>query len=85
MTIYQVMTGKSRTEVESDFASARGYGDLKSGVAEVVISGLRPIQERTAALIEDSATLDRVLARTGTDRLLVSESDILDGIAWSVA
>ena len=26
--------------------------------------------------------LDRVLARTGTDRLLVSESDILDGIAW---
>ena len=29
--------------------------------------------------------LDRVLARTGTDRLLVSESDILDGIAWSVA
>jgi exopolyphosphatase/guanosine-5'-triphosphate,3'-diphosphate pyrophosphatase len=29
--------------------------------------------------------LDRVLRRTGTDRLLVSDSDILDGIAWSMA
>jgi exopolyphosphatase/guanosine-5'-triphosphate,3'-diphosphate pyrophosphatase len=29
--------------------------------------------------------LDRVLARSGADRLLVSDSDILDGIAWSLA
>ena len=29
--------------------------------------------------------LDRVLRRTGVDRLLVSDSDILDGIAWSIA
>ena len=29
--------------------------------------------------------LDRVLRRSGADRLLVSDSDILDGIAWSVA
>jgi exopolyphosphatase/guanosine-5'-triphosphate,3'-diphosphate pyrophosphatase len=29
--------------------------------------------------------LDRVLARSRSDRLLVSDSDILDGIAWSIA
>jgi exopolyphosphatase/guanosine-5'-triphosphate,3'-diphosphate pyrophosphatase len=29
--------------------------------------------------------LDRVLRRSGADRLLVSDSDILDGIAWSLA
>ncbi len=29
--------------------------------------------------------LDRVLRRAGTDRLTVSDSDLLDGIAWSVA
>jgi exopolyphosphatase/guanosine-5'-triphosphate,3'-diphosphate pyrophosphatase len=29
--------------------------------------------------------LDRVLLRSGADRLTVSDSDILDGIAWSVA
>jgi exopolyphosphatase / guanosine-5'-triphosphate,3'-diphosphate pyrophosphatase len=29
--------------------------------------------------------LDRVLDQSGADRLLVSDSDILDGIAWSIA
>ncbi|HEY0774614.1 MAG TPA: exopolyphosphatase, partial [Nocardioidaceae bacterium] len=29
--------------------------------------------------------LDEVLRRTTVDTLLVSEADILDGIAWSVA
>jgi exopolyphosphatase/guanosine-5'-triphosphate,3'-diphosphate pyrophosphatase len=29
--------------------------------------------------------LDRVLRRTCVETLLVSESDILDGLAWSVA
>jgi exopolyphosphatase/guanosine-5'-triphosphate,3'-diphosphate pyrophosphatase len=29
--------------------------------------------------------LDRVLTRSGSDRLLVSDSDILDAIAWSIA
>jgi exopolyphosphatase / guanosine-5'-triphosphate,3'-diphosphate pyrophosphatase len=29
--------------------------------------------------------LDRVLLRSGADRLTVSDSDILDGIAWSLA
>jgi exopolyphosphatase/guanosine-5'-triphosphate,3'-diphosphate pyrophosphatase len=29
--------------------------------------------------------LDRVLRRSGADRLTVSDSDILDGIAWSIA
>ena len=29
--------------------------------------------------------LDRVLRRSGAERLLVSDSDILDGIAWSLA
>jgi exopolyphosphatase/guanosine-5'-triphosphate,3'-diphosphate pyrophosphatase len=29
--------------------------------------------------------LDRVLRRSGARRLVVSDADILDGIAWSVA
>ena len=32
--IYQVITQKSPQQVEADFANARGYGDLKSAVAE---------------------------------------------------
>ncbi len=29
--------------------------------------------------------LDRVLRRSGADQVTVSDSDILDGIAWSLA
>jgi len=60
--IYQAVTGKEKEGVEADFANARGYGDLKVRVAEVVIETLRPIQARHAELMADSGELDQVLA-----------------------
>jgi tryptophanyl-tRNA synthetase len=61
LTLYQVLTGKARSEVEADFAAARGYGDLKKRVAEVVIETVRPIRQRFEALVADEAELDRLL------------------------
>ena len=61
--IYKVITGRSEAESEADFASARGYGDLKARVAEVVIEELAPIRERYYELMDDVAELDRLLAR----------------------
>ena len=61
--IYKVVTGRSEAESEADFASARGYGDLKAKVAEVVIEELAPIRERYYELIDGVAELDRLLAR----------------------
>lgn len=60
--IYKATTGKSEAEVLADFADARGYGDLKMGVAEVVIDMLTPIRERYEYLMQDPAELDRLLA-----------------------
>ena len=60
--IYKVVTGRSESESEADFASARGYGDLKTRVAEVVIAELAPIRERYYELMDDVAELDRLLA-----------------------
>jgi tryptophanyl-tRNA synthetase len=65
--IYQAVTGKTPPEVEADFAAARGYGDLKRTVADVVIAALTPIRERHTRLMQDPAELDRLLAR-GADR-----------------
>ena len=60
--IYKVITGKNEKEVERDFESARGYGDLKKAVAEVVIEELTPIREQYEHLMNDVAELDRLLA-----------------------
>jgi tryptophanyl-tRNA synthetase len=65
--IYRAITAKTATAVEADFAAARGYGDLKRMVADVVISVLTPIRERHAALMRDPGELDRLLAQ-GADR-----------------
>ena len=43
---------RRRAEVEADFAAARGYGDLKRAVAEVVVTALAPIRERYVALMQ---------------------------------
>jgi tryptophanyl-tRNA synthetase len=63
LSIYEVLTGKTREEVEGDFANARGYGDLKKAVAEVVIAELTPVRERYQRLMQDPAELDALLAR----------------------
>ncbi|WP_322496239.1 tryptophan--tRNA ligase [Chloroflexus sp.] len=61
LQIYELLTGKSRSEIEAHFAG-KGYGALKKEVAEVVVESLRPIRERYYQLMNDPAELDRILA-----------------------
>ncbi len=63
LSIYKTVTDKSKADVEADFKNARGYGDLKKGVAEVVIDAIIPLRQRYEALMKDPAELDRLLAR----------------------
>ncbi|HRQ13689.1 MAG TPA: tryptophan--tRNA ligase [Promineifilum sp.] len=74
--IYQAVTGKDRVAVEADFANARGYGDLKVGVAEVVIEALQPIQARYRELMDDAAELDRLLAYGADQARAVSQPKV---------
>jgi tryptophanyl-tRNA synthetase len=60
LQIYELFTGQSRAAIEDHFAG-KGYGALKTDVAEAVIEGLRPIRERYEHLIADPAELDRLL------------------------
>ncbi|MSP78365.1 MAG: tryptophan--tRNA ligase [Dehalococcoidia bacterium] len=60
LTIYQSFTGQSREAIEAQFAG-RGYGDLKKAVAEAVIEGLKPLQERYAVFAKDPGQLDALL------------------------
>jgi tryptophanyl-tRNA synthetase len=64
LTIYHLITGQKTEEVESHF-SGKGYAQLKSQLAEVVIEFLRPIQ-RTVNEITDEQ-LNGIL-KFGRDR-----------------
>lgn len=62
LSIYQAVTHKGKEAILADFADARGYGDLKKRVAEVVIEEINPVRERYNQLMQDPAELDRLLA-----------------------
>ena len=66
LVIYELFTGLDRAEIEAKF-EGKGYGDFKKEVAEVVIEGVRPIQERYQELTADPAQLDAILAK-GADK-----------------
>jgi tryptophanyl-tRNA synthetase len=66
LTIYQAFTDESRGAIEARFAG-KGYGVLKKEVADTVIAGLRPLQERYAIYAKDPAQLDAIL-HEGSER-----------------
>ena len=66
LSILAAVTARPPAEAAADYAG-RGYGDLKSDVAEAVIETLTPVRERVRELLEDPAELDRILA-AGADR-----------------
>ena len=58
LTIYQLLTGQTRDEIEAHFAD-KGYAQLKAELADVTVEFLRPFQEKLRG-ISDSE-LDRIL------------------------
>jgi tryptophanyl-tRNA synthetase len=66
LTIHSVLSGTGIAELEREF-EGRGYGDLKTAVADVVVGTFGPIRARALELLADPAELDRILAK-GADR-----------------
>jgi len=60
LTIYSVLTGRSIPSLEEEYAG-HGYGDFKSGLADVVTETFGPIRARALELLDDKAELDRIL------------------------
>ena len=60
INIYCACTGKTPDEAVADF-SGRGYGELKAGVGEAVVSVLKPLQAEVDRLSKDKAYLDSII------------------------
>jgi len=62
LSIYQVLTGQGREEIEAHFAG-KGYFDFKKELAEVVIAEIEPIQARYREFTADPVYIDELLKK----------------------
>jgi tryptophanyl-tRNA synthetase len=66
LTILSALTGTPVDALVAEFAG-RGYGDLKSAVADAVTSFATPYRTRTLELMDERGELESILAK-GADR-----------------
>ena len=72
LTIYQLLTGQTREQVEAHFAG-KGYAQLKGDLADAAVAFLEPYQERVRGISDEE--LSRIL-RGGAEkaRAIASET-----------
>ncbi len=73
--IHSAISGESVASLEARFEGA-GYGALKGEVADVVVSAIEPIRNRTEELLSDPAELDRLLADGAARAAAVAEQTL---------
>jgi tryptophanyl-tRNA synthetase len=61
LAIYAAATGTEIEAAEAHFANARGYGDVKKELVEILVETLRPLRERYADLSANPATVRELL------------------------
>ncbi|WP_199552261.1 tryptophan--tRNA ligase [Streptomyces sp. N35] len=62
LTIYSTLTGTGIPELEQKYAG-KGYGALKTDLAEVMAEFVTPFRTRTQEYLDDPETLDSILAK----------------------
>ncbi|MFF7728361.1 tryptophan--tRNA ligase [Streptomyces sp. NPDC008001] len=62
LTIYATLTGTGMADLEQKY-EGKGYGALKTDLAEVMVEWVTPFRARTQEYLDDPETLDSVLAK----------------------
>ncbi|MFC5719095.1 tryptophan--tRNA ligase [Streptomyces gamaensis] len=62
LTIYATLTGTRIAELEQKY-EGKGYGALKTDLAEVLVEWVTPFRARTREYLDDPETLDAILAK----------------------
>ena len=72
LTILSAFTGEPVPKLTESFVG-KGYGDLKSTVADAVVATFEPMRTRTLELLDDPAELDRILGRNAERALAIAQ------------
>lgn len=75
--IYSALTDISIDDIVAKY-EGRGYGDFKGELAEVVVDFVTPFREKTLALLDDKAELDRILAEGAATARAVASATLDD-------
>jgi len=75
LTIYSVFSGKSITELESEYAGKQ-YGHLKVDLAEIVGNFLTEFQTKVNVYLDDPAQLDAILADGAKKAQAIAQSTV---------
>jgi len=75
LELYSVATGKAVGELEQAYAG-RGYGELKSDLAEALISFIAPVRDRYLELRADSQRLAAILESGATKAQAVARGTL---------
>ncbi len=75
LTLYQVATGKSASDIEEHF-TGKGFGALKSDLADALVELLRPVHERYTQVRHDKQYLQGVI-RQGAERAHAQANTVL--------
>ncbi|KOG31920.1 tryptophan--tRNA ligase [Streptomyces resistomycificus] len=62
LTIHSTLTGEAVADLEQKY-EGKGYGALKTDLAEIMIGFVTPFRERTQQYLDDPETLDSILAK----------------------
>ncbi|MBV9872354.1 MAG: tryptophan--tRNA ligase [Frankiaceae bacterium] len=76
LTIASTLSGTAVADLEASYAG-KGYGALKTDVAEIVVNYLTPIRERTEKWLADEDTLDKVLSAGAVRAREVAEQTLV--------
>lgn len=77
LTIYSLLSGKEIKEIEKEY-KGKGYGDFKTGLAEVIIDFLTPFQDSLNTLEQDPAYVKKVLDEGAANARKIAQGTLLE-------
>jgi tryptophanyl-tRNA synthetase len=76
LTVFQLMTGKTREECEANF-DGKGYGDFKAETAAAVIEFLKPFQERVKNYTDEDL---KIILKSGAEKARAIARETLNDV-----
>lgn len=61
LTLYMILSGKTKQAIIEECTNMRGWGDFKSILTDTIINSLQPIQSKYAEVVNEPGYLEQVL------------------------